>query len=101
MIAIRAVAAARSKQAVADVLEARPLPRPDNPRVQVIVSPNGTVRIVGVTLSGEWVAEHTCKAARFGERHVRAMEREVLREESLQITPITRVIPFPTKEVAG
>lgn len=78
--------------------ESLPFTRPDNPRVQVTASPNGTVRIVGVTMAGEWVAEHCCKAARFSERHVRAMEREVLAEESRQVAGIARVIPFPTRD---
>lgn len=58
-----------------------PVSGAESPRVRVHPSPDGTVLIIGTTIDGRWVAEHRCRAERFGERHVRAMERAVLEEE--------------------
>jgi hypothetical protein len=54
-------------------------------RVKLYPSPNGVVRIVGTTSTGAWVAEHTCYASDFCERHVDAMHCEVLRKEAAAI----------------
>lgn len=97
VIALEAVARARSSQNAPAVPTALPFVRTDSPRVQIVASPNGTVRIVGQTLAGDWVAEHTCKASRFSERHIVAMEREVLREESLTSSGEAKVLPFPVQ----
>lgn len=96
VIALQAVARARSSQDSPAVSSTLPFVQHDDPRVRAIPSPNGTIRIVGTTLAGEWVAEHSCKADRFGERHILAMRREVMREESRAEIGETRVIPFPS-----
>jgi hypothetical protein len=40
-------------------------------------APNGTVRIVGVSDTGEWIAEFICREQDFDDAYVRRMERHV------------------------
>lgn len=78
-------------------------PCTDNPRVQIQLSPLGTVTIVGVTLAGRWVAEYTCEVEDFDDRCVLAMERRVkLKERKIAAhasgarpRATSRVLPFP------
>lgn len=72
---------ARSKQNDPAVQTVAPTPAPENPRVQVYPSADGTVLLVGVTITGRWVAEYRCESEEFDESCVRAMEKRVLRKE--------------------
>lgn len=57
-----------------------------NPRVQVHPSPNGVILLIGVTLSGSWVAEYRCLEEDFDVRCILAMERRVrLKERGLAL----------------
>lgn len=51
-------------------------------RVKLYPAPNGTIRIIGVTATGEWVAEHFCLERNFDVKHIVAMERTVRHEEA-------------------
>lgn len=65
-------------------------PGTPNPRVQVFPSADGTVLLIGVTLTGQWVAEYRCLAEDFDNRCVLAMERRVRakeRAEGPQLVP--------------
>jgi hypothetical protein len=53
----------------------------ENSRVRVFPSPDGTVLLVGTTISGAWVAEYRCLRDDFDSRCVTAMERRVLAKE--------------------
>ena len=65
---------------------ARLMRRPAAPRVSdrvlVYPSPDGTVRLIGRTSDGRFVAEYVCLAEDFDERAVTRMERAVLRKEA-------------------
>lgn len=54
---------------------------PSTSRVRVFPSPDGTVLLVGTTLTGKWVAEYRCLADDFDSRCITAMERRVLAKE--------------------
>lgn len=56
--------------------------RSPSDRVKLFPAPNGTIRIVGVTKSGEWVAEHSCLERNFDVKHIIAMDRTVREEEA-------------------
>jgi hypothetical protein len=40
-------------------------------------APNGTVRIVGISETGEWIAEFACRERDFDEKYVRRMAQHV------------------------
>lgn len=54
---------------------------PPSGRVRVVPTPDGIVKVVGVTRDNVWVAEYTCRVEDFGEDVIRAMERRVLAKE--------------------
>lgn len=59
----------------------------DNPRVQVFPSARGTVHIVGVTRSGNWVAEYICRLEAYSAQRITEMERDVLAAEAREPGP--------------
>lgn len=69
------------------------LPAPDNPRVQVISSSPGTIHIVGVTLSGDWVAEYKCLVEDFDDLCVTRMEQKVRSKERHRPTRVLEFSP--------
>lgn len=48
--------------------------------------PNGTVRIVGLSDTDEWIAEFTCRERDFSERYLRRMERHVAEKSGAAIS---------------
>lgn len=54
-------------------------------KVRFHPGPNGTVRIIGLSESGEWIAEFSCREKDFSERYLRRMERHVAEKSGSKI----------------
>jgi hypothetical protein len=55
-------------------------------RVLFFPAPNGSVRIIGLSDTDEWIAEFSCREADFSEAYLRRMEQHVTAKSR---TPLT------------
>lgn len=56
------------------------------PRVQLVPSPDGTVTLVGIAATGDWVLEHRCRASAVDDALVAFLEARVRDQERPDIS---------------